>query len=51
MPKEQQTKRPHNVAAQHVNTMEHRLNWLEKEVDILERKIEFYDALSLKIKG
>jgi hypothetical protein len=28
-----------------------RLKWIEKEVDILEDKIKFYDDLSFKIKG
>jgi hypothetical protein len=31
--------------------IEFRLKWLEKEVDILEDKIKFYDDLSFKIKG
>jgi hypothetical protein len=30
---------------------QYRLTWLEKEVEILERKIEFFDGLSFKIKG
>ena len=37
----------HNI----VKSTEYRIKWLEKEVDILERKIEFYDNLSFKIKG
>ena len=31
--------------------VEFRLKWLEKEVEILEDKIKFYDDLSFKIKG
>ena len=34
-----------------VKSTGYRIKWLEKEVDILERKIEFYDNSSFKIKG
>ncbi len=32
-------------------SVSYRLGWLEKEVGILENKIEFYDGLFFKIKG
>lgn len=31
--------------------VQYRLDWIDKEVDMLERKIELYDELSIKIKG
>lgn len=34
-----------------VELPEYLLEWIQKEADILERKIEFYDDLSFKIKG
>jgi hypothetical protein len=34
-----------------VKLPEYFIEWIQKEVDILERKIEFYDNLSFKIKG
>lgn len=34
-----------------VGTEEFRYDWLKKEVDILERKIEFYDEISSRIKN
>lgn len=34
-----------------ISTVEFRLEWLEREVGILEQKIQFFDDLSFKIKG
>ena len=34
-----------------IMTTEFRLDWLFKEIELLEKKIEFFDDLSFKIKG
>lgn len=34
-----------------IKSIDFRLEWLFKEIELLEKKIEFYDSLSFKIKG
>lgn len=49
MPASQQSET--SAAGEIIASTDFRLKWLEKEVEILEGKIQFFDDLSFKIKG